>query len=358
MNSAHQFPQFPALPAEIRLEIWRLCLPHRIVEVDWPDPDWYWVDGYPAADPLPNGSDVPFPCQLKQTSWKHSAPPLIARVCHEARAVAFEAGAVRRPRADLSNSTRATIEELRKAAKGRRGLAHLHWHPFVKQPSDVFLLLLGMLLTDPSEAASMSADVLDAVDAATRLLVMGWMKQHPRWSVCGALVVVHVADEMAAIRSGLWGAFGDERIVLVDARDAARILAFRDFWRAHGSQADRETKAFFDTCVDGVPRIHYRETPAEFLQDLEVRWIHDALTMTTLVSHLPEAWAVRPGDFDGDPEDPRLKDYGDLPGRPSARQLWVPNREHPLVKKILDRMPSICPTVMFRLCTDRCRLSI
>ena len=62
--SPSSFPQFPALPPELRTLIWELCLPSHVIRLS----------------------------RLAPTTLSRNnrrKPPLIARVCHESRAVAL-----------------------------------------------------------------------------------------------------------------------------------------------------------------------------------------------------------------------------------------------------------------------------
>lgn len=61
--------------AELRRAIWKLCLPRRVVELD-----------------IPSNGHIDTYCQLWRTSSINSRPPIITRVCCEARQVAFEKG--------------------------------------------------------------------------------------------------------------------------------------------------------------------------------------------------------------------------------------------------------------------------
>ncbi|KAK4897728.1 hypothetical protein LTR27_004500 [Elasticomyces elasticus] len=76
------FPLFPQLPLELREEIWRFCLPHRVRELD-----------NPVAENVYHIAGVgPVPCKLQSTTRFNVCPPLISRVCCEARKVALETG--------------------------------------------------------------------------------------------------------------------------------------------------------------------------------------------------------------------------------------------------------------------------
>ncbi|KAK3898049.1 hypothetical protein C8A05DRAFT_38380 [Staphylotrichum tortipilum] len=84
--SATEFPRFPDLPTELRLEIWTFCLTgRRVFEMDAS------VTLYRHAV-LPTRAKDYDRCQLV---WSHRGQtPVIAHVCREAREVAFGRGQV------------------------------------------------------------------------------------------------------------------------------------------------------------------------------------------------------------------------------------------------------------------------
>lgn len=360
-NMAPQtFHLFPDLPKELRDEIWRLCLPHRVAELDLPPRKWVHEPVSP-----PNGQQRRRPCLLGPTSMTNSAPPLISRVCHESRTLALKTGHLRTEEGRRYQDARGITESFWLDLS--RDVLHLHWSPFSTFGEDTMkdsIAPLEHLLsvappTSTGAALSIDVDLLDTIEAPRRRDIMRLLEQRPRWSICGAIVVIHVADEAAAIDSGLWGVLGEERVVLVDCFDADRLDKFRRFWQEHGSKRYREAKHFFQGMVrGGVPMIHYVERPEQFLLDLQIRWLHDSFPLgpeTPAVRQLKrEVWRTKPQDFDDRDDDPRFLDYEDLPGRPFARQLWSPNPQHPWVKEVLSRMPEFGPTIMFRLCTKNC----
>jgi hypothetical protein len=77
------FNPFPRPSTELREEIRRFCLPHRVSEMDHP------------ADFMVYGSFGPkdqLPCSLRSTSISNARPPLLAIVCCESRRVALRSG--------------------------------------------------------------------------------------------------------------------------------------------------------------------------------------------------------------------------------------------------------------------------
>ncbi|CAN8104430.1 unnamed protein product [Discula destructiva] len=347
--SSQLFHRFPELPREIRDEIWRHCLPSRVVELDLPNTDWYLL-----FDALA--------CELWPTSYRNRLMPVVTRVCRESREIAVKTGKLHMVPYKTHLSPTSWEKRSFWVDQARDSL-HLHWNSFLSEAADhagkANIVQLFAKLSSGLHNASITADLLDSLKRETRLHVMRQLQTRPNWSVCGAVVAIHTTDKAAVIESGLWGSLAEETIVLVDVCDAKRIAAFRRFWQAHSIQPDAQTQAFFDACVDSIPKIHYVETPEEFLQDLEVRWLLDSFPLVSqvnvdLAQLSREVWLTTPDTFDNSEDDPRQADYGELPGRPFARQLWVPNRAHPWVRRTLSKMPNLQPTIMFRLCTGDC----
>lgn len=359
--AAQSFPRFPDLPKELRDEIWRQCLPHRVVELNLPDQEYLlWCVQDRNGQSLPDlDHQRGRPCELQSTSRRNCAAPTIARVCHESRKVALKAAGP--TLLDHFPSLSIIADSCRSWADFTRDTAHLHWGSGLSElvaSGETDLLQKCLESTSKFHTASICADLLDSVHHRNRRIVMDCLVKRPSWSICCAYVWIHATDEAAITKSALWGPLSEERIVLVDARDTKRIAAFRNFWETQGTMKDLDTKAFFEACVDDVPKIHYLETPTEFLEDLQVRWIHDHIPFEEANFDVEElqsqVWLSKPENLDGSEDDPRQTDYGDLPGRPFARQLWSPNRDHPWVQDMLAQMPEIQPTVMFRLCTNNC----
>lgn len=346
------FHHFPDLPRELRDEIWRHCLPHRVVELDFPDPmalTWDLEEEYPYP-----------PCDLRSTSRRNRAVPTITRVCHESRKVALEA--VNLTLVDQISSLSFTTIKIRPWVDSMRDTLHLHWHPRLSDDMISFNLesvQRCLSLGAKFHTASICADLLDSVYLRHRRSYMDFLAKHPSCSICVAYVSIHATEQDAVRKSGLWGVLGDERIVLVDARDTKRLAEFHSFWKSYATKEPSLTTDFFDEFIDGVPKVHYVETPEEFLQDLQIRWLHDHMSHPDKSAESFEeiqkhAWLMTPSDFDGKEDDPRQADYGNLPGRPFARQLWSPNHDHPWVKKILGQIQDLQLTIMFRLCTHEC----
>lgn len=83
-NHSSTFPLFQRLPTELRDEIWRMCLPRRVIELDFPLAEI--VFDIWDHDPILS------PCRLGRSVYLNTSPPLITRICRESRRVAFEHG--------------------------------------------------------------------------------------------------------------------------------------------------------------------------------------------------------------------------------------------------------------------------
>jgi hypothetical protein len=230
-----EFKQFPKLPAELREEIWRLCLPYRVCELDAPDPEL--VFSKPSL--TFNG---PRPCELLYTSYMNKRPPLISRVCHEARHVAFKNGSIVRQKADLwswGEGGWGSTQDLRDTWQDpQRDIVHRHWTRSYEAYYDFDVsnkpishlvhaarkmrnggsLMAGFLFDHSFSDCKMSTRPLpsDGTKALEALLEL------PEWKVVVKVVVVH-CDFAVAARTSLFGLLGDAPVQIVDASDELKV---------------------------------------------------------------------------------------------------------------------------------------
>lgn len=226
--SERTFHLFPRLPAELRLAIWRLCLPHRVYELDVPTARGVYYCEYG-----PNG---PYPCTLIRTAYLNGLPPVITRVCHESRAVAYEIGNPPNFYQDLpaeadwmsttTISSHFWVDPARDSVNlnwtpgyepiycnsAGSSLQHLAWHApqFFGGPSMSIYWLY--LMYDDWNPESERIEIL---------------KRVPSWTVVTCVVVVHASFRTSA-KSGLFGLLGDACVQIVPVSDQARVNAFFD----------------------------------------------------------------------------------------------------------------------------------
>jgi hypothetical protein len=237
------FHRFTRLPLELREEIWRLCLPHRVYEMD--DPIARYVYG------VLEEADDNTPCWLGGTSRSNVRPPLLTRVCHESRRVAFATGkwvsGLRwRPNAwsvngpDEADWITGNVIDEGFWQDPSRDIVHLNWtsfydidfgpsldgHPLTLLAQEAKLLngsasfMLDQLLVDESlgwepydEPISPWFERISLCKGRPEDLAA--LKLLPEWMVIVRVIVVHLEFRRAA-ESGLFGLLGDEIIQVVD----------------------------------------------------------------------------------------------------------------------------------------------
>lgn len=218
MDGSRSIPQkvltfhcFPDLPAELRLMIWRYCLPHRIVELDDPQ------------DHTPG----PFPCGLNLTTYLNGRPPLIARVCRESRDVALRSRSIiseegMPEEARWDSWTHLTVPPIDPS----RDMVHINWEPgsaeYFDEGSSAYHLI--WYATQVARGGSLMM---------RNLRFLEWnefdaLSQLPSWMVVTRVIIIHARLEYAA-KTGLFGLLGDELVQIVDVSDEAKVKAFFDF---------------------------------------------------------------------------------------------------------------------------------
>ncbi|KAL3448436.1 hypothetical protein BJX65DRAFT_274709 [Aspergillus insuetus] len=230
-TTATQFHLFSKLPAEIRSMIWCECLPRRVVELDYPRDDIIWED-----DP---------PCRANaKITIANNAPPLISRVCHEARAVAFRKGYIQ-PLPDQSNPDLIDFTKYmcdRPWRSPLRDSIHLNWEPWVdidwetydwgdpvrcamwyaaRTRSDQASIVMGLLQVF---AGQQDPNNRHRHDRWTRAELAELMRKRTSWNVVILPPVVIHAHPRAT--GGLFGLLADAPVQLVAADDQARMDRF------------------------------------------------------------------------------------------------------------------------------------
>lgn len=227
---ATTFHFFAWLPIELRLEIWRLCLPHRVCEKD--------LACYYILFDLPE-KDAPTPCFLYQTTEANGRPPVITRVCHESRAVALKAGGYydfsfydtddclpisetsdKKPQWDAANRIKEAWFD------PTRDVAHLHWEPHYQREFFGQDSPLKSLACDASRAAGGGSFTFDFIQSirSRKAELMDFIKQMPSWKIVMRVIVIH-ADFASVASTGFFGLLGDAPVQLVDVYDEAKVDA-------------------------------------------------------------------------------------------------------------------------------------
>ncbi|KAK5161101.1 hypothetical protein LTS14_000897 [Recurvomyces mirabilis] len=232
-NTEQVFHCFPRLPADLRKEIWRFCLPNRICELD------FLVD-----DIVFNVDEgAPVPCTLERTTSLNSRPPLITRVCREAREVALETGYVHIRSEDDRPETARWVSML-SVEDGWQDRTRDSWHlnynlayeGGYESSGHPVAYLAWHVLHSASGVGSFDFGLLSHVGIWSRASdpfgvrhkdECHSLKQLQKWLVVMRIIVVH-ADLRTAAATGMFGLLGDATLQVVDVADQGRLEKFVD----------------------------------------------------------------------------------------------------------------------------------
>ncbi|KAI1141766.1 hypothetical protein F5Y05DRAFT_272393 [Hypoxylon sp. FL0543] len=218
------FPLFPRLPTELRLAVWRECLPHRVVELQLPHSD--------VAFTYQRGQGQLEPCKLELATYKNNRPPVISRVCRESRAVAFETvGRLGRDPDEASDNHwdhRFAVRE--PWLDTARDVIHLHydesWDLDYAKPTSGNPMRYAVWVASRTKSNQVSVNLMLLLRPGSLWGdIIGLLRLRSSWLVVVYVVVVHM-DLEVALATGLFGLLGDAPVQIVDLRDQARIDAF------------------------------------------------------------------------------------------------------------------------------------
>ncbi|KAJ5248885.1 hypothetical protein N7468_000336 [Penicillium chermesinum] len=223
MSVSDEFHFFPCLPPELRRMVWRFCLPSRVCEIDAPYDQCAFEENHVYGPP----------CELQTSTLQNSRPPVITRVCHESRAVAFETGC--QLNASYGHGAPDGFEYRRAITTWfdpSRDVIHLNWTPIYE------VEFFGCYTGEPLALLAWYAARFDLRPSFMCASIgkfehlnpdqISALKQRPNWLVVMRTIIVH-CDYKSARESGLFGLLGDARIQIVDVADQARVRAYIDF---------------------------------------------------------------------------------------------------------------------------------
>ncbi|KAJ4385609.1 hypothetical protein N0V93_010038 [Gnomoniopsis smithogilvyi] len=352
---------FPRLPQELRDNIWRECLPWRIVEID------DYLARYSLNGPLDDDSDhdhqaqPPTACFMRSTSKLNASPPIITRVCRESRRVALRTGGFMDRPFPTGPPHGWKSRKMRNWFDKERDIVHVHWNALINRlwgahPASEHLVHFESNLSAARAGCSINQTLLSPSGHSTP-----WMRHRAvlerigRVAVCFETVCIH-APEGAAIASGLFGMLGEERIILVDALDYDRLGKLWALWDAHREEhPDPLTFDFFSECYAQAAGSEAQRRRTQTIHDavecIQKRWVLDNWDEQ---DELP-GWSERQHVWLATPDWVSTRDYikkGRQRHRRDYMSMWVPKRDHPWMIQVYSRMPEFRPVIMFRLCTD------
>ncbi|CAI7646111.1 unnamed protein product [Penicillium pancosmium] len=221
------FHLFPRLPTELRLEIWRFCLPCRVWEIDMPDHEGIYLDEHNA--------DGFYPCLVTPTTKLNRLPPVITCVCQESRNVAKEERGIPsdtyapHDAVFISTTTNEIADDYWVDTK--RHSAHLNWTPVyqgIYQKS--FGSALASLAWKSRLVVGRPSFMYDWFDMMVNKKRERFdvFEQIPAWWVIMRVVIIHTSFREAA-RTGLFGLLGDASVQIVSLSDDKKANALNEF---------------------------------------------------------------------------------------------------------------------------------
>ncbi|KAK5111585.1 hypothetical protein LTR85_011814 [Meristemomyces frigidus] len=248
--SERVFHLFPQLPAELRDEIWRYCLPNRIWERDEPEASLVYVFEI-------DEENDPTPCSLWHTTVVNGCPPVISRVCRESRSVAFETGsepAVFDEEPPEDSRWSCSIDAAYWLDRTRDSV-HMNWTPIYEVEYSGYGSPLHCLAWQAAQLPGRGSLMMHYLDPQfggprmydgpepddmdvtappiatqlnpTQTRDLDALGRRSSWLVIFKIIVVHYHIKPAAA-TGLFGLLGDARVQVVDVSEEARVSAYFD----------------------------------------------------------------------------------------------------------------------------------
>jgi hypothetical protein len=245
-------------------------------------------------------------------------------------------------------------------------IVHLHWH--TAYDNHVWLTPgpnpwpSFRWLSNQAAAASVSAELLLPFDdQKSNTFIIEDAEQfspHVLYYVVLAIVEMHMSDDEAA-QAHVFGTMGEEPIQLVDPRDTATVVRFRDAWRRHRSPSEEPDVAEFFSGKTSDAAEAYCARVEQWRQNLEKVWLWSKCIGLGVPDDARAAiWP--------DPDRPAEAPFTLFPLSPPHTVFPSPafdwtsrklNREHRWVQAQLRLMPRFEPALMFRHCKYMCGMA-
>ncbi|GAW25064.1 hypothetical protein SAMD00023353_0102770 [Rosellinia necatrix] len=219
------FHYFPLLPAELRLKVWRYCLPFRVIEV-YDAPQASLLCAVPGiVESLPSLS---------------LEPPIISRVCREARNVVLSRGGIQPIGLKHMRAWFDTRTDIISIDPEHVLFFVLRGNGLMRR-QDVSAILQGYI-SDPTIPLAISSQLIEGgwecllqcKGTQRRRSVVRWamecMSQRTECVVVLDHAAVHL-DYDYACACGLWGLLAESSLAYVDAQDPAQIQKLRNVHR-------------------------------------------------------------------------------------------------------------------------------
>ncbi|KAJ5698721.1 hypothetical protein N7462_000726 [Penicillium macrosclerotiorum] len=342
---ATQFTVFGRLPPELRILIWELCIPSRVVELNRP----VWPD-------------MEVSCDLVWASRHNVLRPTIAYVCIEARQVA-EQRVIHFGLEDLNQERRRGPFYFRPyrdlvVLYNTPGAPLNEWRQNRDHPFSSFRLVDQWAVD-----VAIYSPMVNPWPRCTDFGLRHGARFAPRTEWIDPLFVLQVIpihlSKTDAIKSRLFGDFGDEPIQLVDPLDSERLARFRELvGNARRPQAQVAFDFFTQYTGTGgktntlIASVH-AWTRDGLSREIWRAWKQAQEVDFEGISRPENIWLGPSEDFDMLDED-TFRGLSDAPLGGIDLTLFGPNEMHPWVQELLVTLPSFTPRIMFRWCGGQC----
>ncbi|KAJ5088755.1 hypothetical protein N7456_012371 [Penicillium angulare] len=235
-EQGQDFAQFSQLPTELRLAIWLLCLPCRVVEID---------QFHDHRDPFAVDEDRG-PCKWEYTTKLNQRLPIASQVCQESRYIALQAGKYYSSEVPPDVKWEYMMLTKRFWVDRTHDSIHLNWAPRLEPLYDFACSLKGSALgylaynASQTQGASFMFDYIQCkfdnykkrIKMEDRLRALRKLQNA---AVVMRVVVIHMTLKDART-TGLFGLLGDAPVQIVDVCDEKRQDAFHDLARSNCGQ--------------------------------------------------------------------------------------------------------------------------
>lgn len=368
------FHRFTQLPPEIRLQIWRLCLPRRISDGYWPEKyqplftdheflHEMWREGQEAA---PRRPEHICECRSDLPLILNSNRPVISAVCREARNLTLGYGAM------------VASKRLRWAAPrlGRWyfwSLPNLSKFVYFTQPTEsgdpypyVGMENYGcdrdMLLYGWRDAFQLARDrnvplcidwSLIAPDQDQRLPLQSMQKDLLAQFVqlaegaeipCVMRVIYIHATRQAAAATNLFGRLAEEPCQDIAVDNIAMLQEYYIFWNMHITSEPRKRVAR-RVCWNFILN---KDGYQKEVQEAQVTWKYQLLFAAWYTQRKKKSFSSDQPLANAFPTYTMSVDEEDFPNE----EDHPPDYAHPWVVKTWASLPKLQPMIRFRLCPD------
>ncbi|KAJ5160445.1 uncharacterized protein N7482_007449 [Penicillium canariense] len=283
--------------------------------------------------------------------------PIITRVCHESRAIAFETGRVLFPEDDPN--VPAYIESM--WSDSTTDIVAQYWRPGLES-------VVYWAIDDPDpylfhyasryQGAMIAEERLQAALQSTNTSDWTILARLKDCYVCLANPVMIHLTRREMLASQLFGRLGEEYTQLIDPADQQTLKKFHQLARTSSQQLPETMKFFDQLCTPSFQSQMHTWSHDTMSHWIWKEWLKEKQTNFSGIARPDLIWMGPPTPTNGRPFDPLS------PHSFTQQGLFVPNLldasrfsyngNHPWVREKLAAAPRFYPRIMIRPCIQQC----